>query len=81
MATIYTTDREVVRKRGIHTVYTGNDKPVGHKDHKVKGTIFTFGMAREVEGQEANQLKDMGHASTHRIDLRAEEEENYPKQV
>jgi len=57
----YTRDREIAKKQGVHTVYTGNGDPIGSPTHKVKGTVFVAGRARSVPSQEFEELKDLGH--------------------
>jgi len=57
----YTRDREIAKKQGVHTVYTGNGEPIGSSQHKVKGTVFFSGRARSVPSQEFKELEDLGH--------------------
>ena len=62
----YTKDPEIAKKRGVHTIYTGNGEPIATKTHKVKGTVFVRGLAKDLEGQEYNKLKDLGHVTPNR---------------
>mgnify|MGYP001561138027 CR=1 len=79
MARLYLRDKEIVSKRGVHTVYTGNDVEIGNKAHKVKSTIFFLGSVKDIEAGDAARLKDLGHASSKRPSMPEDEDDDVDK--
>lgn len=60
---VYVTDQEIAKKRGIHTVYVGTTQhPVG-EGSRVIATKFYSGVAKDVDENTYQRMKDLGHAS------------------
>lgn len=60
---VYVTDKEIIRKRGVHTVYVGDKDHPNTEGSKILSTKFVAGVAYNVDEGRFQRMKDLGHAS------------------